>query len=231
MLLQRSGGRGSKYAKKIDPITMHIAYEGKEDEKEYFEAFSSKLSKRFRNTVRLIAVPKTTSASAPETVKNDLVAHLKKNRINLTRTKSHMGFIVIDKDHFFSKQHQRSTWATIADCNKRGITVLCSNPCFEIWLLCHYLDVASQSEKFKNDALRNKKANKNSKSYLKAQVAKFRKGEDVDAMLDRIEYAYNNEAKLKNISKDPHKLPPDDLVSNVGVIVKYLLDNGIPLFK
>ncbi|EMF8869102.1 hypothetical protein V4T69_003262 [Vibrio vulnificus] len=69
MLLKRSSGRGSTYAQKIDPITLHIAYEGKQDEKEYFDAFSISLKKRYRKMVKLVPVPKSSTRSTPEVVK------------------------------------------------------------------------------------------------------------------------------------------------------------------
>lgn len=231
MLLKRSGGRGSRYAKKIEPITLHIAYEGKEDEKEYFDAFSKKIKKRFRNIVKLVPVPKSSSISRPEVVKNDLVAHLKENGINLLKTKSHLGFIVIDKDHFFEKKHQKSTWQTITECNQKGIKVICSAPCFEVWLLCHYLDISIQDDNFKSKALRNKKSGKNARSFLKTVVSKYRNGEGIDKVLDRLEVAFNNERKLKEIAIDRDKVPPDELLSNVGVIIEVLLANGIPIFE
>ncbi|EHK9183699.1 RloB family protein [Vibrio vulnificus] len=230
MLLKRSSGRGSTYAQKIDPITLHIAYEGKQDEKEYFDAFSISLKKRYRKMVKLVPVPKSSTRSTPEVVKNDLVQHLKRNKINLLKTKSHLGFIVIDKDHFFDNQHQASTWQAIGECSQRGISVICSNPCFEVWLLCHYLDISQQSDEFKRKAIANRKANKNSKTFLKAQVAKYRNNETIDKLISRIPTAYHNEILLKQQARKPDNLPPDELVSNIGLIVKIMLDNGVPLF-
>ncbi|TQP13295.1 RloB domain-containing protein [Vibrio cholerae] len=231
MLLKRSSARGSDYSKKIDPIIMHVAYEGKEDEKEYFECLSSILLKRYRKMVQLVPVRKSSTKSTPQQVKDDLVTHLSNSKINLKKTTSHLGFIVIDKDHFFSGTHSRSTWKVITECKQRGISVLCSNPCFEIWLLCHYLDLTTKDQLYIETALANKKVGRNSKTFLKSEFSKLRNGSNIFSVLENIQTAYENENKLKGLSQEPDKLPPDDLMSNVGKIVKVLLDNGIPLGK
>uniref|UniRef100_UPI00115FA552 RloB family protein n=1 Tax=Vibrio cholerae TaxID=666 RepID=UPI00115FA552 len=212
-------------------ITQQSPYEGKVDEMEYFDGLSSLLSKRYRKIIRFIAVPKSSTKSTPEQVKDDLVSHLNQNKINLNKTTSHLGFIVIDKDHFFSKSHSKSTWDVIRDCKKKGIVVLCSNPCFEVWLLCHYLDFTTKDHKYIQKALSNKRSAKNSKTFLKTEFSKYRRGEEISSVLNNILTAYDNENKLKMLSRDPDKLPPDDLMSNVGKIVKVLLDSGIPFNK
>lgn len=232
MLLQKSSPRGSKYLNKIDPITVHVAYEGKEDEKEYFSSLSLSLKKRFRHTVKLIPVEKTGTKSSPEHVKNDLVQHLKLNKINLNRTTSHLGFIVIDKDHYFNGTHAKSTRNAISDCKKRGIKVLCSNPCFEVWLLCHYIDFIQQDEEFLSKAIKNKRIDrsKNAKTFLKSEYSNHRNGATIDEVLKLIKVAYENEIKLKESCEEPDKIPPDGIMSNVGVIIKTLIDNGVLFF-
>ncbi|EML0260189.1 hypothetical protein V9R49_002111, partial [Vibrio cholerae] len=76
-----------------------------------------------------------------------------------------------------------------------------------------------------------KRSTKNSKTFLKTEFSKYRRGEEISSVLTNILTAYDNENKLKMLSRDPDKLPPDDLMSNVGQIVKVLLDSGIPFNK
>ncbi|MCG9703678.1 RloB family protein [Photobacterium damselae] len=229
-MFQRSSSRGSKYKKKIEPIYVHIAYEGKEDEKVYFEALEEKIGKRFAHLVTLIPVPKSSTQSSPEKVTNDLVAHLAKNKINLNKVSNHYGFIVIDKDHFFNDTHSKKTWDAIVLCKQKGIEIICSNPCFEVWLLCHYIDVSSESEEFRARALENGKVSAN-KTFLKKEFSNARGTDIIDVTLEHTANAYNNEEKLKRLSSDAEALPPISLHSNVGKIIKLLDDNGIPLLS
>lgn len=229
-MFQRSSSRGSKYKNKIDLIYVHIAYEGKEDEKAYFEALEEKIGKRFAHLVTLIPVPKSSTQSSPEKVTNDLVSHLAKNRVNLKKATNHYGFIVIDKDHFFDNTHSKKTWAAIALCTQKGIEVICSNPCFEVWLLCHYVDVSSESEEFRASALKNSKVNA-TKTFLKKEFSNARGTDTIDVTLKHTANAYNNEEKLKKLSSNAEALPPVALHSNVGKIIKLLDDNGITLLS
>lgn len=229
-MFQRSSSRGSKYRKKINPIYVHIAYEGKEDEKVYFEALEEKIGKRFSHLVTLIPVPKSSTESSPEKVTNDLVEHLAKNKINLNKASNHYGFIVIDKDHFFNNTHSKKTWDAIGLCTQKGIEVICSNPCFEVWLLCHYVDVSSESEEFRTSALENSKVSA-TKTFLKKKFSEARGMDIIHVTLERTANAYNNEEKLKRLSADAEALPPVSLQSNVGKIIKLLDDNGIPLLS
>lgn len=229
-MFQRSSTRGSKYKKKIEPIYVHIAYEGKEDEKAYFEALEEKIGKRFTHLVTLIPVPKSSTQSSPEKVTNDLVAHLAKNKININKVSNHYGFIVIDKDHFFNDTHSKKTWDAIVLCQQKGIEIICSNPCFEVWLLCHYIDVSSESEEFRASALENGKVSAN-KTFLKKEFSNKRGTDTIDVTLEYTANAYNNEEKLKRLSSDAEALPPVSLHSNVGKIIKLLDDNGIPLLS
>ena len=201
MLLKKSGARGSKYRKRIDPINFHIAYEGADAEKEYFEEFANVLlDKRFQKLINFIPVSKSSTDSPPEKVLNDLSTHLSKNNINIKSSKQHIAFIVIDKDHFFESNHIKSTQRVLKDCREKNINVLCSTPCFEIWLILHYIDLSTKSDEYKNNAFKNKKINK-SKTFLKNEFSKLRGGDNIKQTLMKLEVAYNNEKKLDLILK------------------------------
>lgn len=223
MALKRPNTRGSRYRSKIDPITLHVAYEGAEDEKVYFESLSHAIPKQFINLLKLIPVKKSSTASAPSKVYDDLCTHLEKHKVKLNR-QSDFAFMVIDRDHHFSKGHQEGTRVAIKQCRQRSIEVLCSTPCFEIWLLCHYQDITEYDETFRTAALENKN------DYLKKEVRKQKAGESIQAMLLRTQTALENEARLKALRTED-TIPPQQLQSNVGQIIQLMIDHGFPIIQ
>lgn len=77
MTFSRSKPRGSKYQQKqIDPVNIHIAFEGAEDEPEYFNALKHAIPKQFAQLLELVVVNKSSTASAPVKVYEDIAAHL-----------------------------------------------------------------------------------------------------------------------------------------------------------
>ena len=127
MAFKRSKPKGSKYQQKIDAVTLHVAYEGAQDEADYFEQLAKSIPKRYLSLLKLVPVKKSSTASAPSKVYDDLCAHLQSNNINLNASND-IAFMVIDRDHHFSGTHQNETRPTVKACKQRNIQVLCSTP-------------------------------------------------------------------------------------------------------
>lgn len=49
-------------------------------------------------------------------------------------------WILLDTDHCIKQEHIRSYIRVIKDAKKKGIKVALSRPCFELWLLLHYVE-------------------------------------------------------------------------------------------
>ncbi|NQZ11967.1 MAG: RloB domain-containing protein [Algicola sp.] len=228
MAFERSKPRGSRYQQKIDAVTLHVAYEGAQDEAEYFTQLSQSIPKQFHSLLRLIPVKKSSTASAPSKVFDDLCTHLETHKVNL-KTGQHIAFMVIDRDHHFSGNHQKETRPTVRACKQRNIQVLCSTPAFDLWILCHYIDVAGQDEAFKQKALANKKISTGN-TFLKGEVSKVKAGETTKAMLKRTEVALTNEEKFRGNDTE-EAMPPAQLQSNVGKIINVMIDHGVPIVK
>jgi hypothetical protein len=226
MAFERSKPRGSKYNKKIVTVTLHVAYEGAQDEAEYFEQLSQSIPKRFHSFLRLIPVKKSSTDSAPSKVFDDLCAHLKTHKVNL-KSGQHIAFMVIDRDHHFKDNHQRETRPAVKACKQRNIQVLCSTPAFDLWILCHYVNVAEQDQAFKQKALANKKVSTGN-TFLKGEVSKVKAGETTKAMLKRTAVALVNEEKLRGNDTE-EAMPPAQLQSNVGKILNVMTDHGVPI--
>ena len=223
MAFQRSGSRiGSRYqSKKIDPVTLYIAYEGAYDEAEYFDSLAKKIPKQFSHLLVVVPVLKSTTASAPSKVYNDLDKYLTFKSIKLGN--AHKAFLVIDTDHHFTGTHVRSTKQVMRDCKDKNIDVLCSNPSFELWLLCHYIDVSEKDQNYLNDVI----ANRN--GFMKRELGHYRNGEEFDSIIKRTRTAIDRENNLKDKSESPDSLPPRGVVSNVGKLFTLIESHGIKL--
>lgn len=225
MLPKITNTRGSRYKNKIDPVVFHIAYEGAVAEKEYFEALSKLVPKRFRNNVKLIPVPKSSTNSAPSKVLADLTKHLKDNSINLKRSTSNVAFIVIDTDHHFTGTHSRSTYDVVNYCKNNNISVVITKPCFEVWLMCHYIDICTMTTNFQQDLLDNIKVSGNNR-FAKVEFGKLKGRDTHKDLMSKLSIAITNESKISSLSTHT-SLPPTSLYSNVGDIIKNLNDTGI----
>jgi hypothetical protein len=222
MAFQRSGGRGSRYqAKKIDPVTLYIAYEGAEDEAKYFDALALKIPRQFAHLLVVVPVAKSTTASAPIKVYADLDQYLIAKNIKLSS--ANKALLVIDTDHHFLGTHARSTMQVIKDCRAKNIDVLCSNPAFDLWILCHYIDVSAEEEEFLVQALVNQN------DFVKKKVRFYRKGEGFDSIIKRTRVAIERENSLRAKSQNPDVIPPTDLISNVGKLFTLIEERGIRL--
>lgn len=136
-----------------------------------------------------------------------------------------MAFMVIDRDHHFSDSHQQSTRTALGECRQRNIEVICSTPSFELWLLCHYIEVTERDESYKANAL----ANRN--DFLKREVAKEKAGETTRALLKRTGFALATGARLREstASATTDVMPPETLQSNVDRIINIMEQHGVPI--
>ncbi len=48
-------------------------------------------------------------------------------------------WVCIDVDHWASGNHQRELAQVLRECRQKGYRIAISNPCFEVWLLLHYV--------------------------------------------------------------------------------------------
>lgn len=232
----RGVGNGSRYARKvkdqkIDPITIHVAYEGEKTEKEYFEALASSISKRFRHLVILFPVPKNAEGSSPDKVVGDLVEHLESKSINIKKTTSHAGFIVIDTDHHFTGTHNKRTQEALQLCKQKGIEIAITNPCFELWQMCHLADISGKDIEFKERLLQNRKhPTSTSQTFSKVEYSKLRGELSSEKLIELIPTALEYEKKVNNELEDQtNLLPPKGLYSSVSKIIDKMVESGFML--
>jgi len=222
MTFKRAGVRGSTYRKKLNPVVVYIAYEGVVDEDEYFKALSVRIPKQFSKYMELIPVEKSSTDSDPLKVCQDLSDFLVKNKIKLNND-FNRGFIVIDKDHHFSGTHQRNLAECVATCSQKGINIICSNPCFDLWLLCHYINVFGADDNYKERALENRG------QFLKGELGRAKNGENIHQLISKTSIAIHNSKLLHRESDNVGGILPDGLQTNVTHIFDIFEECGIPL--
>lgn len=175
-------------------------------------------------------VDKSSTASAPSRVCDDLVTHLNDKKIKLKPSSNnhadHIAYMVIDKDHFFNDTHVQNTRHALKYARVKNIEVICSAPSFDLWLLCHYLDIANLNNQEQQALYENRKASRHANSKIKQVLNQQRRGESMQLLLKRTELALINE---KQLNPDHNQLPPECLKSNVGKILDKIKFFGIPL--
>ncbi|HCE2054022.1 TPA: RloB domain-containing protein [Vibrio parahaemolyticus] len=229
MPLKRPAPRGSRYNQKIDPKTFYVAYEGIDDEKEYFELFPQKIQKRFLRNFSFIPVEKSSTDAEPVHVLRDLEAKMEQDGVKINKgNDNYVAYIVIDTDHHFTGTHTRETANVLQQCRQKGIKVALTNPCFEVWLMCHFEDLTLRSAEFKADLVKNDKVSRH-KTYAKLKWSEIKNSRTMPEVLKHIEQAIINEETLNNACENTESTPPDGVYSGVGNIFKEIKKCGIPI--
>ncbi|HEY8780269.1 MAG TPA: RloB family protein [Mucilaginibacter sp.] len=135
-----------------------LAFEGNDTERIYFSDLKDDV--KFENDIihlYLLIRPKNDTKSAPIHVFNKLKKEIKEE-YNLDVADEL--WMIVDKDN----------WQNIPEIielckNESNFFVALSNPCFELWLLLHIIDIKQFTEQEQNKILDNKKIS-NSKNYI-----------------------------------------------------------------
>lgn len=107
-----------------------VATEGLNTEPQYF----NELAKYYRNPrIRVLFIPPKDNKTSPKHVLDNLKDFSKKNHLKNDDEK----WIVIDRDYWTEKELSDVRTKS----NQFGIRLAVSNPCFEIWLLLHLVDI------------------------------------------------------------------------------------------
>lgn len=124
-------------------------------------------------------------------------------------------FIIVDRDEksFSSIQYDKFYSTCVSSSINIGIT----NPCFELWLLCHLNNFNTYDKKV---IFQNKKINR-SKTFIEKELSNnlggYNKSKlDFSKFKDSIDNAIENE---KSIEQDILKIK-NELGSNIGVIIQ-----------
>jgi hypothetical protein len=113
--------------------TFYILCEGANTEPEYFNAVKRLNTQIILDVRRGVGVPMTVASAASDLCKERGLSKKSKKKLNSFETRDQV-WAVFDRD-----EHPKFDDA-IALCNKTGVGVGRSNPCFEVWLILHRED-------------------------------------------------------------------------------------------
>lgn len=133
-LLDRTAGR------QRDAWLCFIATEGDRDEPDYFYHLQNSDFIDGRK-VQIEIIPSGTK-SAPEYIIEALEKIATKNELKPIDQLWYMS----DVDHNASPNHIKNFKRALTDCDKKKYFVAISNPCFQVWLLLHFVDPAELSD-------------------------------------------------------------------------------------
>lgn len=114
-----------------------VASEDSYAPKQYFDSLALP-----RVRVIVIPTPTDTCESAPKHVVERLEKAYKDVRSKGEIQENDEFWVMIDTDHHVAGNHLSGTYLALKEARQKGFELAVSNPCFELWLLLHHIDVA-----------------------------------------------------------------------------------------
>lgn len=153
-----------------DPSLIVIATEGRKTEQQYFEAVRVKCES-LGSRLKVEVIPpdehdRDPSHSSPKHVLDQLSCYKKHYGLNVHDELC----MVIDRDKQSWTEAELSWVAT--ECTKKQFLLALSNPCFEIWLLLHLVDINDYSKEQKTSLLENRSVDgRKGNAYIKVELS------------------------------------------------------------
>jgi hypothetical protein len=193
-----------------------IAAEGRETEKIYFQELSEKLCSP---KVHVKFLKRENNNSSPESVHEQIVNFKKEYSI----ADDDQLWIVINRDNWTIQSIKRIAQYCSQDTN---LNFCLSNPCFELWLLLHKLDIKKCTDQEKELISKNKK-NKNkgetyTKKLLKNMLGHYSESNyDIGELLNTIDDAI---IRAKELDIAPRTRWPQQMATRVYRLVESIQD-------
>lgn len=192
-----------------------VATEGENTEPKYFEA----LKTAYKNPrIHLEIIPSKDGKSSPKHVLQNLIAFKKEYRI---RADDEL-WITIDRD--FQSWTIKELKECLQLCKQKKFSIALSNPCFEIWLLLHFVCLASKNKTIREKMLLNKKDGKRSfcEIELRNYLTSYNKNKPkLTKAINKTKDAIINASTLESQNKN--------FISNLGTNVHHLVKALIKL--
>lgn len=174
-----------------------IATEGQRTESKYFSDLNAE--EYFpNNNVKVEIIPSENGLSAPRHVLGRLDDFKKKYRIK----EDDELWMVVDRD--FKSWTVKELSESRQLCAQKGYSLALSNPCFELWLLLHVVDIDALSAKEKEKLRRNKRSGKRThcEYALKDKLGEYNKSHpDFSAILPHVQQAIKHADALTRYGK------------------------------
>lgn len=193
-----------------EPTLIVVAVEGAVTEQNYFKGIMEKLEEDGTRLKLRVLPPRTQGHSSPKHV----LAQLSEYHSTFGMEASDELCLVIDRDNQAWDEDEIAFVAR--ECASKQFLLALSNPCFELWLLLHHVDVSAENEQQKQKILENKKG------FLKKEIGRVKGGYKTSKLKldDFWEYTDLAISRAKVLDVEPQHRWPNAIGTRVYLIVE-----------
>lgn len=196
-----------------------IASEGKDTERIYFKA----LAKEYTNPRVHVHILKRSEDEKNNSSPEHVLEQLNEYKCQYELEADDELWLVTDKDHWTEAMLSRVATECMQDVSMH---MALSNPCFELWLLLHLVDVASLTPEEQRLWIENRRKSKSSNPYLKVLLRQklgsyHESAYDVLTLIQHVEVAIE---RARLLDKNPADRWPQTLGTRVYLLAESVMN-------
>lgn len=196
-----------------------IASEGKDTERIYFKA----LAKEYTNPRVHVHILKRSEDEKNNSSPEHVLEQLNEYKCQYELEADDELWLVTDKDHWTEAMLSRVATECMQDVSMH---MALSNPCFELWLLLHLVDVASLTPEEQKLWIENRRKSKSSNPYLKVLLRQkmgsyHESAYDVLTLIQNVEVAIE---RARLLDKNPADRWPQTLGTRVYLLAESVMN-------
>lgn len=196
-----------------------IASEGKDTERIYFKA----LAKEYTNPRVHVHILKRSEDEKNNSSPEHVLEQLNEYKCQYELEADDELWLVTDKDHWTEVMLSRVATECMQDVSMH---MALSNPCFELWLLLHLVDVSSLTPEEQRLWMENRRKSKSSNPYLKVLLRQkmgsyHESAYDVLTLIEHVEVAIE---RARLLDKNPADRWPQTLGTRVYLLAESVMN-------
>lgn len=205
----------------LDTRLIVIASEGKDTERIYFKA----LAKEYTNPRVHVHILKRSEDEKNNSSPEHVLEQLNEYKCQYELEADDELWLVTDKDHWTEAMLSRVATECMQDVSMH---MALSNPCFELWLLLHLVDVASLTPEEQRLWIENRRKSKSSNPYLKVLLRQkmgsyHESAYDVLTLIQHVEVAIE---RARLLDKNPADRWPQTLGTRVYLLAESVMNRN-----
>lgn len=198
-----------------------IASEGKDTERIYFKA----LAKEYTNPRVHVHILKRSEDEKNNSSPEHVLEQLNEYKCQYELEADDELWLVTDKDHWTEAMLSRVATECMQDVSMH---MALSNPCFELWLLLHLVDVSSLTPEEQRFWIENRRKSKSSNPYLKVLLRQkmgsyHESAYDVLTLIQHVEVAIE---RARLLDKNPADRWPQTLGTRVYLLAESVMNRN-----
>lgn len=198
-----------------------IASEGKDTERIYFKA----LAKEYTNPRVHVHILKRSEDEKNNSSPEHVLEQLNEYKCQYELEADDELWLVTDKDHWTEAMLSRVATECMQDISMH---MALSNPCFELWLLLHLVDVSSLTPEEQRLWMENRRKSKSSNPYLKVLLRQkmgsyHESAYDVLTLIQHVEVAIE---RARLLDKNPADRWPQTLGTRVYLLAESVMNRN-----